>query len=161
MVGALYAIRYHKELGIKPVACHLPAATDTVEVRGKLHLRQVQDLVGTELGLLRDLNPQYKHDVIPDDGKTHILLIPAEDALKYIAQGDSIQRHKAEVYMSPSVMKSIANNGTGETIVYKVKQGDNLGLIAKKYGVSVAKLKQWNSLKSDLIRPGQKIYIYK
>ncbi len=161
MVGALYAIRYHKELGIKPVACHLPAATDTVEVRGKLHLRQVQDLVGTELGLLRDLNPQYKHDVIPDDGKTHILLIPAEDALKYIAQGDSIQRHKAEVYMSPSVMKSIANNGTGETILYKVKQGDNLGLIAKKYGVSVAKLKQWNSLKSDLIRPGQKIYIYK
>ncbi len=161
MVGALYAIRYHNELGIKPVACHLPAATDTVEVRGKLHLRQVQDLVGTELGLLRDLNPQYKHDVIPDDGKTHILLIPAEDALKYIAQGDSIQRHKAEVYMSPSVMKSIANNGTGETIVYKVKQGDNLGLIAKKYGVSVAKLKQWNSLKSDLIRPGQKIYIYK
>ena len=161
MVGALYAIRYHKELGIKPVACHLPAATDTVEVRGKLHLRQVQDLVGTELGLLRDLNPQYKHDVIPDDGKTHILLIPAEDALKYIAQGDSIQRHKAEVYMSPSVMKSIANNGTGETIAYKVKQGDNLGLIAKKYGVSVAKLKQWNSLKSDLIRPGQKIYIYK
>ena len=161
MVGALYAIRYHKELGIKPVACHLPAATDTVEVRGKLHLRQVQDLVGTELGLLRDLNPQYKHDVIPDDGKTHILLIPAEDALKYIAQGDSIQRHKAEVYMSPSVMKSIANNGTGETILYKVIQGDNLGLIAKKYGVSVAKLKQWNSLKSDLIRPGQKIYIYK
>lgn len=161
MVGALYAIRYHKELGIKPVACPLPAATDTMEVRGKLHLRQVQDLVGTELGLLRDLNPQYKHDVIPDDGKTHILLIPAEDALKYIAQGDSIQRHKAEVYMSPSVMKSIANNGTGETIVYKVKQGDNLGLIAKKYGVSVAKLKQWNSLKSDLIRPGQKIYIYK
>lgn len=161
MVGALYAIRYHNELGIKPVACPLPAATDTMEVRGKLHLRQVQDLVGTELGLLRDLNPQYKHDVIPDDGKTHILLIPAEDALKYIAQGDSIQRHKAEVYMSPSVMKSIANNGTGETIVYKVKQGDNLGLIAKKYGVSVAKLKQWNSLKSDLIRPGQKIYIYK
>lgn len=161
MVGALYAIRYHNELGIKPVACHLPAATDTMEVRGKLHLRQVQDLVGTELGLLRDLNPQYKHDVIPDDGKTHILLIPAEDALKYIAQGDSIQRHKAEVYMSPSVMKSIANNGTGETILYKVKQGDNLGLIAKKYGVSVAKLKQWNSLKSDLIRPGQKIYIYK
>lgn len=161
MVGALYAIRYHNELGIKPVACHLPAATDTVEVRGKLHLRQVQDLVGTELGLLRDLNPQYKHDVIPDDGKTHILLIPAEDALKYIAQGDSIQRHKAEVYMSPSVMKSIANNGTGETILYKVKQGDNLGLIAKKYGVSVTKLKQWNSLKSDLIRPGQKIYIYK
>ena len=161
MVGALYAIRYHNELGIKPVACPLPVATDTMEVRGKLHLRQVQDLVGTDLKLLRDLNPQYKHDVIPDDGKTHILLLPAEDALKYIAQGDSIQRHKADVYMSPSVMKSIANNGTGETIVYKVKQGDNLGLIAKKYGVSVAKLKQWNSLKSDLIRPGQKIYIYK
>lgn len=161
MVGALYTIRYHKELDIIPAACPFPAFADTVEVRGKLHLKQVHDLVGTDLKLLRDLNPQYKHDVIPDDGKTHILLLPGEDALMYIAQGDSIQRHRADVYMSPSVMKSIANNGTGETIVYKVKQGDNLGLIAKKYGVKVSKLKQWNSLKSDLIRPGQKIYIYK
>lgn len=161
MVGALYTIRYSNELGIKPVAPALPAVTDTLEVHGKLHLKQVHDLVGTDLTLLRNLNPQYKHDVIPDDGKTHILLLPAEDALKYIAQGDSIQNHKADIYMSPSVMKSIANNGTGETVVYKVKQGDNLGLIAKKYGVSVAKLKQWNRLKSDLIRPGQKIYIYK
>ena len=161
MVGALYTIRYYKELGIKPVAPSLPEYADTVEVRGKLHLKQVHDLVGTELQLLRDLNPQYKHDVIPDDGKTHILILPGGDSLKYIAQGDSIHRHKADVYMSPSVMKSIANNGTGETIVYKVKQGDNLGLIAKKYSVTVAKLKQWNRLKSDLIRPGQKIYIYK
>ena len=161
MVGALYTIRYYKELGIKPVAPSLPEYADTVEVRGKLHLKQVHDLVGTDLKLLRDLNPQYKHDVIPDDGKTHILILPGGDSLKYIAQGDSIHRHKADVYMSPSVMKSIANNGTGETIVYKVKQGDNLGLIAKKYSVTVAKLKQWNRLKSDLIRPGQKIYIYK
>ena len=161
MVGALYTIRYYKELGIKPVAPSLPEYADTVEVRGKLHLKQVHDLVGTELQLLRDLNPQYKHDVIPDDGKTHILILPGGDSLKYIAQGDSIHRHKADVYMSPSVMKSIANNGTGETIVYKVKQGDNLGLIAKKYSVTVAKLKQWNRLKSDLSRAGQKIYIYK
>ena len=161
MVGALYTIRYHKELGIKPIAPSLPEYADTVEVHGKLHLKQVHDLVGTDLKLLRDLNPQYKHDVIPDDGKTHILILPDGDSLKYIAQGDSIHRHKADVYMSPSVMKSIANNGTGETIVYKVKQGDNLGLIAKKYSVTVAILKQWNRLKSDLIRPGQKIYIYK
>ena len=45
MVGALYTIRYSNELGIKPAAPALPAVTDTLEVHGKLHLKQVHDLV--------------------------------------------------------------------------------------------------------------------
>lgn len=40
---------------------------------------------------------------------------------------------------------------------YIVQAGDTLTLIAKKKNVSVAKLKELNQLKSDLIRPEQKI----
>ena len=38
---------------------------------------------------------------------------------------------------------------------YKVRRGDCLGKIARKYGTTVGKLKRLNNLRSDSIRPGQ------
>jgi LysM repeat protein len=42
---------------------------------------------------------------------------------------------------------------------YVVKSGDTLSRIADKFNVSLAKLKSHNGLRSDLIRPGQKLKI--
>lgn len=44
-------------------------------------------------------------------------------------------------------------------ITYIVKPGDTLGKIAKKHHVTVADLKKWNNLKSDIIRENQKLKI--
>ena len=38
---------------------------------------------------------------------------------------------------------------------YKVRSGDCLGKIARKYGISIQRLKQLNNIKGNLIRPGQ------
>ena len=43
---------------------------------------------------------------------------------------------------------------------YYVKSGDTLGHIAKRYKVSVRQIKQWNNLKSDFLRVGQKLKIH-
>ena len=55
------------------------------------------------------------------------------------------------------------NNGSSNsgTIKYKIKKGDTLTKIASKYHVSVANLKKWNNLKTDRIREGQTLIIYK
>jgi LysM repeat protein len=43
----------------------------------------------------------------------------------------------------------------------KVRKGDSLGAIARRTGVSVAKLKKLNGMKSStIIRPGRKIRIH-
>ena len=42
---------------------------------------------------------------------------------------------------------------------YKIKEGDTLGGIAKKFHVSVKQLKAWNGLKSDNIRAGKTLKI--
>lgn len=46
-------------------------------------------------------------------------------------------------------------------IYHKIKQGETLSSIARKYHVSVNQLKKWNHLKSDFIRADAKLKIYK
>ena len=43
--------------------------------------------------------------------------------------------------------------------VYRVRRGDTLSRIAKRYGVSVSKLKSMNNLRSDLVRVGQVLVV--
>lgn len=43
--------------------------------------------------------------------------------------------------------------------IHVVKSGDVLGKIARKYGVSIRQIRQWNRLKSTMIRVGQKLVI--
>lgn len=45
------------------------------------------------------------------------------------------------------------------TKTYKVKNGDNLGEISEKYGVTVAEIKKWNKLKSNNIPLGKSLKI--
>jgi LysM repeat protein len=48
-----------------------------------------------------------------------------------------------------------------KAIYYKVKKGDTLSSISRKYHVSVANIKKWNRLRSDLIKIDQRLKIYK
>ena len=57
------------------------------------------------------------------------------------------------------VPKSSVHSSTGEDETYTVQKGDTLGKIAKKFGTTVAKLREQNHLKSDMIYVGQKLYL--
>lgn len=49
------------------------------------------------------------------------------------------------------------NGGTAKRVT--VKKGESLGLIAKRYGTTIAQLKKLNSLKSDTVHVGQVLYL--
>ncbi len=53
------------------------------------------------------------------------------------------------------------NSLYGKEIVYRIKSGDTLSGIAKRYGVSIKALKTWNKLSGSSIRVAQKLVIYK
>jgi hypothetical protein len=67
-----------------------------------------------------------------------------------IAKAPAAQANYASV-----VKPAQASNG------YKVRSGDSLWSIARKFGVSVTELKQANGLKSSNIKPGQTLVIPK
>lgn len=45
----------------------------------------------------------------------------------------------------------------GASSSYVVRRGDNLSIIARKHGTTIARLRQLNRLRSDVIRPGQRL----
>lgn len=58
-----------------------------------------------------------------------------------------------------SLRKKQATNT--DRITYTIRRGDTLGGIAARHRVKVSDLKRWNNLKSDMIREGRKLVIYK
>lgn len=78
-------------------------------------------------------------------------------------QADSLKRQQDSVQQVQDSLrqaKAAAEKASGKTI-YTVKSGDILGKISQRYGVSVADIKRWNGLKSDIIQIGQKLIIYR
>ena len=160
-VGALYAMNYYKEHGIKPEAVEMPAHVDTFKITKMLHLKQVSDLTGAPLDELRNLNPQYSHNIIPGNSKEYILRLPYNYTNAFIDNEDSLYRHKADEYFNPVTLKKIQDGADGERIVYRVKSGDYLGRIASRHRCTVAQIKRWNNLSSNNIRVGQRLVIYR
>ena len=56
---------------------------------------------------------------------------------------------------------SVVRTPAGTDQTYKVRSGDSLWGIARKFGVTVAELKQANRLRSSRLHPGQKLIIPK
>lgn len=159
-VGALYTLTYYKEHGIKPETVEIPLHIDTLKITRQLHMRQVSDLTNAPIDELKNLNPQYLHEIIPG-GKEYILRIPYAYTNAFIENEDSVYRHKVDEYFNPAAIKKIKDGADGERITYKVKSGDTLGKIAGMYRCTVAQIKRWNNLKSTNIRIGQRLVIYR
>jgi membrane-bound lytic murein transglycosylase D len=159
-VGALYTMTYYKEHGIRPEAVEMPLHIDTMKITRQLHLRQVSDLTAAPIEDLKNLNPQYRHEIIPG-GREYILRIPYAYTNAFIEYEDSLYKHKVDEYFNPVAIKKIKDGADGERIVYKVKSGDTLGKIAGRYRCTVAQIKRWNDLKSTNIRIGQRLVIYR
>lgn len=69
-----------------------------------------------------------------------------------------------EVEVKPEVKPETNQNQnitSPQATYYTVKSGDSIWAISNKHGISMAQLRSWNNLKSDLIHPGQKLIVSK
>ena len=163
-IATTYAYHYHSLHGIEPTEVALPIVTDTVHINRIMHLEQISSTIGTPMEVLRALNPQFKQDIVPAvRGHEYDVVLPLSEVPKFLDYEVEIMGkdtlYLAE-YMSPR------KNGEMPTFVidskiHKVKSGENLSLIAKKYGVTVKQICKWNNIKdASKIRVGQKLEIF-
>ena len=91
-----------------------------------------------------------------------MLYLPSPYTTRFIQWQDSIPTYKKKELLNDKLTAKPYNpyRANGEAVVYRVRSGDNLYNIARKYGVSVSKIKSWNNLKSDMLQIGQRLIIY-
>lgn len=133
---------------------------EPIPIKDTIHIEALVNVLGASLQQLRDANPVFVGDYLDPDYKRTTYLINKNQSGKL-----SISEAMLYVY-KPAPKPSITppSNETYETeqkIYHIVKKGESLGLIAKKNKVSISEIKKWNKLKSDKIRYGQKLIIYK
>lgn len=154
-IALTYLYYYHWDYGVVAYESPLPLAADTVMVNARLNLNIVSDSTGIPIELIRLMNPQYKTDEIPAMTKSYPLVLPQEEISHYIACEQGLIAASSAKTPAPNTQEI----SVPDPIVHRVKKGETLGGIAKKYHVSVKQLMQWNGLHNSMIRIGQSLKI--
>jgi len=154
IVALAYLFAHPVESGLVPSDPLMPRfALDTVMLHRNVRFDQVAEVTGLSVAEIAQLNPQYRKEVVPGAiGGGWSLTLP------HHAIGTFIDRMPEALAWEPHRTPEVKFEP--EVTVYRVRNGDVLGTIARRHGVSVRELRQWNSLRGDMIRVGQKLYIH-
>lgn len=172
-IAATYAMNYYGDHLITKAPMPLPMHTDTIVVHEPVHLMQVSGVLGIPVAQLRDLNPQYRQDIVPGTpDRGYAVKIPIELSALFIDLQDSIFAYQDSVYFDQGKLVATPQRYTAsyqvdlpadkyDKLIYTVRSGDNVGYIADWYDVRTSDLRYWNNISRNIIRSGQKLVIYK
>ena len=162
-IAANYVMTYYCEHGICPMDSQLPAISDTIHINKDLHLQQVASVCNIDIEQLRSLNPQFKKDIIPGNSKAYALQLPNNTANIFIEREDSIHAYEAKKYLNKRRTVAVSEASTPKNAkgakYHKIRKGDTLGGIARKYGVSVRQLRDLNGIRGNNITAGKNLRI--
>lgn len=162
-IAANYVMTYYCEHGICPMDSQLPAISDTIHINKDLHLQQVASVCNIDIEQLRSLNPQFKKDIIPGNSKAYALQLPNNTTNIFIEREDSIYAYEAKKYLNKRRTVAVSEASTPKNAkgakYHKIRKGDTLGGIARKYGVSVRQLRDLNGIRGNNITAGKNLRI--
>jgi membrane-bound lytic murein transglycosylase D len=110
-----------------------------IEVKGGILLRNVAEVIGVDKKQLKELNQHIKRDILPLDDDTYTLYIPYSKLSRYNANKHNLKATQYEVH--------------------KVKRGDTLASIGRKYSINYKLIKKHNRLKSNFLSVNQELVI--
>lgn len=169
-IAANYVMNFYQSHNILPKSPDFPIITDTLMVNDYLHFNQISEIIGIPVEQIRSLNPQYRRDIIPaSKDKAYSLVLPQDEISAYLENEITIHDHRrTEFFPNNQIVNPqgyIASHSPSDIkgrdkVIYTVKSGDNLGLIASWFRVRSSDLKYWNGIKKNFIKVGQKLTVY-
>ena len=171
-IAANYVMTYYQQHNLCPADVDIPAHTDTIVVKGRITFNRISEITGVPIDELEILNPQYRRNIIP--GESYTLRLPGYAMSKFIALEDSAYSNGGGDFQASSETMSEAESRSytpsssatssrsrGKNVYHKVRRGENLGSIARRYNVTISQIKKWNHLRGARINAGQRLIIKK
>ena len=132
-----------EKYGFHDIAYQDSLLLDTVTVKGSYSLREIASRLHIDRQLLQSLNAQLLRGVTPPSDAGYHLYLP--------------RGKHAEFYAALPELKKAKTSGIVSR--HKVRWGESLSTIARRFGVSVASLQRANNLHNSNIRAGQTLLI--
>ena len=150
-------IKYPEQLGFVLPEIPDQAYFDVVELPGQTDLRVAAKAADLEVDKVLQLNTGFKRWATHPEGP-HELLLPIESIDTFhlnIQSASLLTAHSDKLLVLPGKKRAVAH----ERLRYKVRRGDSLYKIARRFKVKVADLKRWNQV-GKYIKPGQRLTVY-
>lgn len=171
-LATMYLFEFHKEHGINPQRAVVKNfETDTIRIKEKMSFKQIADLLDMPEEQIQLLNPSYKLNVVPFySGEQLFLRLPKDKIAAFTSNEEKIYDYVRYDSNNPKIPSALAqkitprakSSKTDDALdiqYYKVKKGDNLGSIARKYDTSIANIKQWNKIQGNSVAIGKSLRI--
>ena len=161
-IAVTYVMNYAPEHNLYPMNPGLLMhGTDTVLVHNRVAFDQINECIGVPMVDLEFFNPQFTKRVIPGSKETpYALRMPTKYTLRFTQLEDSIYSYVSKSEKAREVIEEKVEE-VSDSFVHVVKKGESLGSVARKYHVTVAKIKKWNHLKRETLHVGQRLTIYR
>jgi membrane-bound lytic murein transglycosylase D len=127
---------------------------ELVKVPGPVALQKVSELGQIPLKDLKSMNPHLIKDVTPPGQKSYPLWVEKRHVAQLGAMYNQLAAHRIS---GLKVQRSIASHRG--TKIHRVRRGQHLSMIARRYGTSVSQIKRLNNLSSSRIYVGQKLRV--
>ncbi len=166
-VAVTYGMHYLEDYDIVADSILYPMETDTILLKQFVNIHILCEKLDICYEDFIKLNPAIRTNILPDNINYPIRL-PKEKKLEFLLNQHEISEcvnvvtEPIEVATNDRRRSSTAGAvAYRQKIVHTVKNGEVLSKVASRHGVSVSQIRSWNGLKSNIIRTGQKLVIYK
>ena len=122
-----------------------PYAYEEVPIRKRVHLRSIAKATGISLDELKRLNPELRRSIIPVHQAGYYLKVP-------LGTRSLVEDHHDQ-------LKLWTQPPPPPTQWYRVRRGDSLSVVAKRFRMSVRTLKNLNNRSGNLIRAGERLRV--
>jgi len=141
ILAAMVIGHYPEQYGIEVKPTTLPTY-DTVTVFDSFSLEEVAKLLKVSEDTLKTLNMELVMWCTPPNVDSYLLRIPCGTRTQFVEGYDRMKKNTFSSWHH-----------------HRVKKGESLGVIARKYGITVTELKQANNMKNDRIKKGKTLLI--
>ncbi|HVG02136.1 MAG TPA: transglycosylase SLT domain-containing protein [Nitrospira sp.] len=132
---------------------------EEVVVRRPVHFKAIANLTGISYQDLKFLNPELRRDATPPDDAEYHLKVPVGTRDKVERLLDRAPTHKFAPLPIPVKVRQVKSETPESGHWYRVRVGDSLEKIAKRFKISVKALKNNNNLTGPTIKAGTRLVI--